>query len=41
MYLRELVRWMDRAGFTCFADLDATALLQFRRSIAQRPGIAA
>jgi len=38
MYLRELVRWMDQAGFTRFADLDATALLQFQRSLAQRPG---
>jgi len=38
MYLRELVRWMDRAGFTRFADLDATALLQFQRSLTQRPG---
>jgi len=38
MYLRELVRWMDQAGFTRFADLDATALLQFQHSLAQRPG---
>ena len=36
--LRELLRWMDRAGFTHFADLDATALLQFRRTIAERCG---
>ena len=29
---------MDQAGFTRFADLDATALLRFQRSLAQRPG---
>jgi integrase len=40
MYLRELLRWMDQAGFTRFADLDATALLQFQRSLTERPGIA-
>jgi integrase len=39
MYLRELLRWMDQAGFTRFADLDATALLQFQRFLAQRPGM--
>ena len=39
MYLRELVRWMEQAGFTRFADLDATALLQFQRSLAERAGI--
>ena len=38
IYLRELLRWMDQAGFTRFADLDATAVLQFQRSLAQRPG---
>jgi len=40
MYLRELLRWMDQAGFTRFSDLDATALLQFQRSLTDRPGIA-
>ena len=40
MYLRELLRWMDSAGFTRFADLDATALLQFQRSLTDRPGVA-
>jgi integrase len=39
-YLRELLRWMDEAGYTRFADLDATALLQFQRSLSDRPGIA-
>ena len=39
-YLRELVRWMDKAGFARFADLDAAALLQFQRSLMERPGIA-
>ena len=37
-YLRELVRWMDRAAVTRFAQLDASALLQFHRSISERPG---
>src|SRR5260370_42322718 len=31
---------MDQAGFVRFADLDATALLQFQRSLTDRPGIA-
>jgi integrase len=35
-YLRQLISWMEPAGFTRFADLDATALLQFQRAIAQR-----
>lgn len=39
-YLRELLRWMDQSGFPRFSDLDATALLQFQRSIADRTGIA-
>ena len=39
-HLRELVRWMDQMGFVCFADLDAAALLQFQRSLTERPGIA-
>jgi integrase len=39
-YLRELVRWMDQAGFVRFADLDAAALLQFQHSLTERPGIA-
>jgi integrase len=38
-YLRELVRWMDQAGFVRFADLDAAALLLFQRWIAERPGV--
>ena len=39
-YLRELVRWMDREGVARFADLDATAVLQFQRTVASRPGVA-
>ena len=39
-YLRQLIRWMEPAGFTRFADLDATALLQFQRAIAQRTNAA-
>ncbi|CAE6864502.1 hypothetical protein R75461_08184 [Paraburkholderia nemoris] len=39
MRLRTLVRWMDQAGYRRFADLDATALLQFQCSIVQRPGV--
>ena len=39
-YLRELIRWMESAGFIRFADLDATALLQFQRAIAQRTNAA-
>ena len=39
-YLRELVRWMDQAGFVRFADLDAAALLAFQRSLMERPGVA-
>ena len=38
-YLRELVRWMDRAGVSRFADLDAAAVRQFQRAVAARPGI--
>jgi integrase len=38
-YLRELLRWMDQEGFGRFADLDATALLQFQRSIRNRRGV--
>ena len=39
-YLRELVRWMDREGVVRFADLDVTAVLQFQRTVASRPGVA-
>lgn len=39
-YLRELVRWMAREGVVRFADLDATAVLQFQRTVASRPGVA-
>ena len=39
-FLRQLLRWMDRAGVSSFADLDATAVLQFQRAIAKRAGIA-
>ncbi len=39
-YLRELVRWMDQAGFARFSDLDTAALLAFQRSLRERPGIA-
>jgi integrase len=35
--LRHLVRWMDQEGFARFADLDAPALLQFQRWLAQLP----
>jgi integrase len=38
-YLRELLRWMVEEGFGRFADLDATALLQFQRSIRNRRGV--
>ena len=38
-HLRQLLRWMDSAGVSCFADLDATALRQFQRAIAARRGI--
>ena len=37
-YLRQLLQWMDRAGVSCFADLDPGALRQFQRSIAAREG---
>lgn len=37
-YLRAVLRWMVEAGLTRFSDLDATALLQFQRSLAARPG---
>lgn len=35
-YLRELLRWMEAQGYSRFADLDASALLRFQRSIEQR-----
>ncbi len=38
-YLRQFLRWMDQAGFVRFADLNATALLQFQRSLTSRPGV--
>jgi hypothetical protein len=38
LYLRELIRWMDQEGFARFADLDATAILQFQGSIQRRKG---
>ena len=37
-HLRQLVRWMDRAGVSRFADLDAAAVRQFQRVIAARHG---
>lgn len=40
MYLRELLRWMDVCGFRRFSDLDATAILQFQRSLEDRTGVA-
>lgn len=40
MYLRELVRWMDEAGFARFSDLDEQALLQFQHHLTARPGLA-
>ena len=40
MYLRELLRWMDRAGISRFGSLDATAVRQFQRAIAERAGVA-
>lgn len=39
MYLRELLRWMEGAGFSRFSDLDAPALLHFQHAMAQRPGV--
>jgi integrase len=36
IYLRELLRWMEREGYSRFADLDASALLRFQHSIEQR-----
>lgn len=39
-YLRQFLCWMHQAGFTRFADLDVAALLQYQRSLTQRPGIA-
>jgi hypothetical protein len=36
VYLRELVRWMEREGFSRFAHLDAAALLRFQRAIERR-----
>lgn len=35
-YLRELLRWMETEGYLRFADLDASSLLRFQSSIAQR-----
>ena len=35
--LRFLVRWMDQEGFARFADLDASALLQFQRWLEELP----
>ena len=35
-YLRELLRWMEGEGYLHFADLDASALLRFQRSIENR-----
>jgi integrase len=35
-YLREMLRWMEGEGYSRFADLDASALLRFQRSIGQR-----
>ena len=32
-----LLRWMDQEGFTRFADLDATALLQYQHWLTARP----
>lgn len=39
MHLRELLRWMLESRFSRFVDLDAHALLQFQRYLADRPGI--
>ena len=36
MYLRELVRWMDREGLSRFSELDASALLRFQRALERR-----
>jgi len=38
VHLKQLLRWMDQAGYTRFQDLDATALIQFHRYIADRKG---
>jgi integrase len=35
-YLRQLVRWMDAEGYSCFSVLDANALLRFQRAIGRR-----
>lgn len=40
MYLRELVRWMNKVGFMRFTDLDEQAVLQFQRHVSDRPGVA-
>ena len=39
-YLRELLRWMDQAGFTRFADLDAHGAVAVPALAHERPGIA-
>jgi integrase len=36
--LRELLRWMDDRGYTRFEQLDAVALVQFKRHVADRRG---
>jgi integrase len=36
MYLRVLLRWMDREGFMRFADLDAQAVMRFQCAIRSR-----
>lgn len=35
-HLRTLIRWMDREGVTSFAEIDATAVKNFRRTVEQR-----
>ncbi|CAM2178250.1 Integrase [Paraburkholderia sacchari] len=38
MYLRTLIRWMDQEGFSRFADLDASALMRYQRTLSERRG---
>lgn len=37
-HLRPLLCWMEQEGFQRFAELDADAILRYRRAIGQRPG---
>jgi integrase len=37
-HLRMLIRWMDKEGLSRFSDLDAAAVLRFKRTVGERPG---